>query len=106
MYKLNKIKNIFDNIIQNVRHAQSELIKLSLEVNETPINIEKSKKEFDEMTKQFDTLVIDDQIFKNIKQSLDVLNKDLKQRIACYNEHLIGNKKEIIFEDQLRSVLV
>ena len=68
------------------------------------MNIDKSKKEFDEITKQFDTLVINDQKFESMKQSLDVLNKDLKQTITDYNGYLIGsNTYEFVFDDQLGS---
>ena len=68
------------------------------------MNIDKSKKEFDEITKQFDTLVINDQKFESMKQSLDVLNKDLKQTITDYNGYLIeSNTYEFVFEDQLGS---
>ena len=86
-----KIDKSSDDIIEYVENAQSEFVKLSKEVNEISMNIDKSKKEFDEITKQFDTLVINDQKFTNIKQSLDVLNKDLKQTIIDYNGCLIGN---------------
>ena len=68
------------------------------------MNIDKSKKEFDEITKQFDTLVINDQKFQNIKQSLGVLNENLKQTMIDYNCHLIGNNTyEFKFDDKLSS---
>jgi hypothetical protein len=86
-----EIDDYSDDIIQNVGRAQSELIRLSKEINEASMNIERSKIELEKITKQFDTLVIDDQKFENIKQSLDVLNKDLKQTIIDYNGCLIGN---------------
>jgi len=99
-----KIDKSSDDIIQYVENAQSEFVKLSKEVNEISMNIDKSKKEFDEITKQFDTLVINDQKFESMKQSLDVLNKDLKQTITDYNGYLIGsNTYEFVFEDKLGS---
>jgi hypothetical protein len=52
-----KIDKCSDDIIQYVENTQSEFFKLSNEVNEISMNIE-SKKECDEITKQFDTLVI------------------------------------------------
>ncbi len=99
-----KIDKCSDDIIQYVENAQSELIRLSKEVNETSIHIEKSKRELDEITRQFDTLVINDQKFESMKQSLEVLNRDLKQTITNYNGYLIGsNTYEFVFDDQLGS---
>ena len=100
----NKIDECSDDIIKSVEYSQLTLIKLSKEVNEISMNIEKTKRELDEITKQFDTLVIDDQKFENIKQSLDVLNEDLKQTITYYNDHFIGyNTYQFISGDQFGS---
>ncbi len=98
----NKIDKCSDHIIKSVERSQLALIKLSKEVNEISMNIEKSKKELDKITKKFETL--DNQNFEKIKQSLDVLNEDLKQTITYYNDHLIGyNTYQFISGDQFGS---
>ena len=66
----NKIDECSDDIIKSVEYSQLTWIKLSKEVNEISMN--KTKRELDKITKQFETLVINDQKFENIKQSLDV----------------------------------
>ena len=64
-----KIDNYSDEIIKSVELNQKNFIKLSKEVNQITENIEKSKKELDELTSRFDTLEFNGKKFEDISSS-------------------------------------
>ena len=80
--------------------AQTEFIKLLKQENELSTNINAFKKQLDDITGKFDILEFDDNKFKEMKQSPDVLNKDLKQTVYSYNDNLIDNKNYDFFFQQ------
>ena len=96
-----EIDDYSDSLIKSLDTAQTEFIRLSNEENELSKNIKAFKKQLDEITGKFDKLEFDDQKFKVMKQSLDVLNKDLIQTVYSYNDSLIDNKNYyFVFEQK------
>ena len=69
------------------------LIKLSKEANQLTTNIEKSRKDLNELVTQFDTLEFNDKKFEDIKANVEVVNRELHKILAEYQDSLIGNKK-------------
>ena len=72
---------------------QKNYIKLSKEVNKITENIEKSKKDLNELSAQFDTLEFNDEKFKDIKTSVAAVNQEFHKMLAVYQDSLIGNKE-------------
>ena len=96
-----EIDDYSDSLIKSLDTAQTEFIRLSNEENELSKNIKAFKKQLDEITGKFDKLEFDDKKFKSMKQSLDVLNKNLIQTIYSYNDNLIDNKNyDFVFEQK------
>ena len=88
-----KIDNYSDEIIKSVEMNQMNLIKLSKEVNQITTNIEKSRKDLNELIARFDTLEFNDEKFKDIKKSVTVVNQEFHKILVEYQDNLIGNKK-------------
>ena len=88
-----KIDNYSDEIIKSVEMNQMNLIKLSKEVNQITTNIEKSRKDLNELIARFDTLEFNDEKFKDIKESVTVVNQEFHKILVEYQDNLIGNKK-------------
>jgi len=65
-----KIDKYSDEIIKSVELDQMNLIKLSKEANQLKTNIEKSRKDLNELISRFDTLEFNDEKFKDIKESV------------------------------------
>ena len=97
-----KIDNYSDEIIKSVEMNQMNLIKLSKEVNQITTNIEKSRKDLNELIARFDTLEFNDEKFKDIKESVVVVNQEFHKILAEYQDSLIDNKKYTFeFKDML-----
>jgi hypothetical protein len=88
-----KIDTYSDLIIKTVETDQKNLIKLSKEANQLTTNIEKSRKDLNELIANFDILEFNDKKFEDIKVSVEVVNQEFQKIIAEYNDSLIGNKK-------------
>jgi len=88
-----KIDKYSDEIIKSVEMDQMNLIKLSKEANKLTTNIEKSRKDLNELISRFDTLEFNDEKFKDIKESVVVVNQEFHKILAEYQDSLIGNKK-------------
>ena len=88
-----KIDYFSDEIIKSVELNQTNYIKLSKEVNKITENIEKSKKDLNELSAQFDTLEFNDKKFKDIKTSVAAVNQEFHKMLAVYQDSLIGNKE-------------
>ena len=88
-----KIDTYSDQIIKSVEMDQMNLIKLSKEANQLTTNIEKSRKDLNELVTQFDTLEFNDKKFEDIKANVEVVNRELHKILAEYQGSLIGNKK-------------
>ena len=69
------------------------MIKYSKEANQLTTNIEKSRKDLNELIAQFDILEFNDKKFENIKASVSVVNQEFHKILAVYKDSLIGNKK-------------
>jgi len=87
-----KIDTYSDQIIKSVELDQMNLIKLSKEANQLTTNIEKSRKDLNELVTQFDTLEFNDKKFKDIKANVEVVNRELHKILAEYQDSLIDNK--------------
>ena len=68
-------------------------MNLSKEIVQIRSNIEKSKAELNKSMLQFDTLEFNDEKFKDIKESVTVVNQEFHKILAEYQDSLIGNKK-------------
>ena len=88
-----KIDMYSDEIIKSVELNQTNLIKLSKEANQLTTNIEKSRKDLNELIAQFDTLEFNDKKFEDIKTSVAVVNREFYKILAEYQDSLISNKK-------------
>ena len=81
-----KIDEYSDGIIKSVEINQMNYIKLSKEINEISVNIEKSKKELSKLMLQFDSLEFNDKKFEVIKKSVAVVNQEFHKIIAEYKD--------------------
>ena len=88
-----KIDTYSDEIIKSVELDQMNFIKLSKEANQLTTNIEKSRKDLNELISRFDTLEFNDEKFKDIKESVVVVNQEFHKILAEYQDSLIDNKK-------------
>jgi len=77
-----KIDNYFNEIIKCVEMDQMNLIKLSKEANQLTTNIEKSRKELNELVARFDTLEFNDKKFEDIKTSVAVVNQEFHKILS------------------------
>jgi len=101
-----KIDKYSDEIIKSVELDQMNLIKLSKEANQLTTNIEKSRKNLNELIAQFDTLEFNDKKFEDIKASVGVVNQEFHKILAEYQDSLIGNKKYTFYfkESQIEDI--
>jgi len=88
-----KIDKYSDEMIKSVELDQMNLIKLSKEANQLTTNIEKSRKDLNELVTQFDILEFNDKKFEDIKASVTVINKEFHKILAEYQDSLISNTK-------------
>jgi hypothetical protein len=88
-----KIDNYSDEIIQSIELNQQNYIKLSQEVNQIALNIENSKKKLNSLMSQFDTLDFSDDKFKETKNNVSSVIKEINKILGLYHDSLIGNKK-------------
>jgi hypothetical protein len=72
-------------------------MKMSKEIEKITHNIDKSKKELNELIMKFDTLKFDDEKFKGIKTTVSVLNHEFKKVITDVQFSLLGNN-EFVFQ--------
>jgi hypothetical protein len=100
-----EIDKYSDEIIEVVEMDRINYIKLSKEVNQFTENINKSKKELNELIAQFDTLEFNDEKFNDIKATVVVVNQEFNKILAEYQYSLIGNKKYILELKAMRSVV-
>ena len=70
-----KIDNYSDEIIKSIEINQKTLIDLSKEVNQMTTLVEKAKNELNELKSQFDSLKTNDKKFKDVKESVAVVNQ-------------------------------
>jgi len=100
-----KIDNYSDEIIESIETNKKTLIDLSKDVNQITENINKSRKDLNELIAQFETLETNEKKFEDIKASVAVVNQEFHKILAEYHDSLIGNKeftfkfKELPIED-------
>ena len=100
-----KIDTYSDDIIKYIETTQTNCMKMSKEIEKITHNIDKSKKELNELIMKFDTLKFDDEKYKGIKTTVSILNQDFKKVISDVQYSLLGNKefafqfKELPIED-------
>ena len=87
-----KIDNYSDEIIKSIEINQKTLIDLSKEVNQMTTLVEKAKNELNELKSQFDSLKTNDKKFKDVKESVAVVNQRLHEILAEYQDNLTGNR--------------
>ena len=89
-----RIDTYSDEIIKSLEANQHNCIQLSKQINQTTANIEKSQKELNELSVEFDTLkfVVRTKKFEEMKKSVTVLNKELHWIVDRYQNSLVGNK--------------
>ena len=92
-----KIDTYSDDIIKSIETTQTNCMKMSKEIEKITHNIDKSKKELNEMIMKFDTLKFDDEKFKGIKTTVSVLNHEFKKVITDVQYSLLGNN-EFVFQ--------
>ena len=92
-----KIDTYSDDIIKYIETTQTNCMKMSKEIEKITHNIDKSKKELNEMIMKFDTLKFDDEKFKGIKTTVSVLNHEFKKVITDVQFSLLGNN-EFVFQ--------
>ncbi len=86
-----KLDNCSDQIIQSIESTKDNFIKLSKESKST--EIKKPKEELTELIERFDTFEISEKKFKEIRQSLTVLNGGLTRKLGEYKDSIIGKKQ-------------
>ena len=89
-----RIDTYSDEIIKSLEANQHNCIQLSKQINQMTANIEKSQKELNELSVEFDTLkfVVRTKKFEEMKKSVTVLNKELHKIVDRYQNSLVGNK--------------
>ncbi len=96
-----KIDNYSEELIKSIEINQRNCTRMSREVNRISANIERSKKELNELMDMFQTAEFNDnKRFDEIKASAKVVNKDFFRTIAAYHNFVIGGKEyKFEFED-------
>jgi hypothetical protein len=92
-----KIDTYSDEIIKSIETTHTNCMKMSKEIEKIAYNIDKSKKELNELIMKFDTLKFDDEKFKGIKTTVSVLNHEFKKVITDVQFSLLGNN-EFVFQ--------
>jgi hypothetical protein len=77
-----KLDNCSDEIILSIGSAKESCTKLSKESKRLSTEIEKSKQELTHLIDRFDNFEINDKKFKEIKQSLSILNGGLTRTLS------------------------
>ncbi len=88
-----KIDKYTEELIQSIEREQLNYVSLSKEVNEVSTNIDRSKQKLDGFIKKFDTFEINDKKFKDIKNSVFILNKNFKSIISDFRKSLLGHNE-------------
>jgi len=83
---IERIHNYSDEIIQSIERTQSECLKMSKEVNQLTVEVEKSKRNLNELIKSFNT-------DERKRESIDVLNESYTKILNEYNDALLGFNK-------------
>ena len=94
-----KLDNCSDEIILSIGSAKESCIKLSKESKRLSTEIEKSKQELTYLIDRFDNFEINVKKFKEIKQSLSILNGGLIRALS-ENKYSIINFTEYKFDFQ------
>jgi hypothetical protein len=80
-------------MIQSIESTKDNFIKFSKESKRLRTEIEKPKEELTELIERFDTFEISENKFKEIRQSLTVLNGGLTRKLGEYKDSIIGKKQ-------------
>ena len=88
-----KLDNCSDEIILSIGRTMENCIKLSKESKRLSTEIEKSKEELTQLIDRFDTFEIYDEKFKEIKQSLSILNEGMTRTLDKYIDSMIGGRE-------------
>jgi chromosome segregation ATPase len=88
-----KIDSYYNDMIKSIEGTKVNCMRLSKEVNRLTTDLEKSKKQLTELLERFDTFLISDKKFEDIKESACVINQSLAIIFKEYTDSLIGNKK-------------
>ncbi len=67
--------------------------------NQLTTNIEKSRKDLNELVTQFDILEFNDKKFEDIKASVAVVNQEFRKILAEYQNSLIGKEYKFEFKE-------
>ena len=90
---IERIHNYSDEIIKSIENTQSECLKMSKEVNQLTVEIEKSKRNLNKLTSNFNTV-------EKRRGSLIVLNENFTKVLGEYNDSLLGfNKYSFDFKE-------
>jgi hypothetical protein len=76
---IERIHNYSDEIIKSIENTQSECFKMSKEVNQLTVEIEKSKRNLNKLTSNFNTV-------EKRRESLIVLNDNFTKVLGEYND--------------------
>ena len=87
-----KIDNYSYDIIESVETNKKTLIDLSKDVNKITENINKSRKDLNELIAQFETLETDEKKFEDIKASVAVVNQEFHKILAEYQDNLLDDR--------------
>ncbi len=80
-------------IIKSIKSTQNECLKMSKEVNQLTVEVEKSKKNLNKLINNFKTI-------EKRRGSLIVLNEDFTKVLEEYNDSLLGfNKYSFDFKE-------
>jgi hypothetical protein len=83
---IERIHNYSDEVIKSIENAQCECLKISKEVNQLTVEIEKSKRNLNELTSNFYTV-------EKRRVSLIVLDDNFTKVLGEYNDSLLGFNK-------------
>ena len=90
---IERIHNYSDEVIKSIENTQCECLKISKEVNQLKVEIEKSKRNLNKLTRNFNTV-------EKRSESLFVLNDNFTKVLGEYNDSLIGfNKYSFDFKE-------
>jgi len=90
---IERIHNYSDEVIKSIENTQCECLKISKEVNQLKVEIEKSKINLNKLTRNFNTV-------EKRSESLIVLNDNFTKVLGEYNNSLIGfNKYSFDFKE-------
>ena len=107
-----RVDSCSDEMIRSIENSKENCVRLAKEGRRLKMDINKQKKVLDELLERFDRFDIDEKEFKEIKESVVLLNRSITFKIEELKCSVVGNKvysfeiKDIDIENNFGSLKV